>query len=448
MKRIWFAVLAASFALSGCGTDVHVADELTTFNEAQQKGTAQLILLNILRARERQPLAYSHFDVLRGGISASGTAGLAVPFGAGAAAFTNSLATGIGVTPGISQDVKPQDDQDFYRGILTPLSAETWALYQDQDWDPDLLFHLFVEDIKLTQDDFDTVVHATADLCREHAGVSGVANACSDLARTNAAIGGLGGCAPDTYLVNGQPLLKLMNDPGDHCRQFQYDALTQSLTILGFHIAEETSKADVGPAMAATSFKDTQWPFALKGSNVEITGSGGTYQFKTVSKSFAVVLSNMPCPASANVALAATSELGADIRQMAKEDKAFVAAHGAPQGCEHRTLLQIGITTRSPDGMLYYMGEVARAQLPLDPAKTSSTVMLRGDDGKQTALLVLSADDIADPAVRVTYRGVTYSVPRKGNHVTMQAFELLEQVFALYNRASSAPSTTAVTVVP
>jgi hypothetical protein len=30
----------------------------------------------------------------------------------------------------------------------------------------------------------------------------------------------------------------------------------------------------------------------------------------------------------------------------------------------------------------------------------------------------------------------------------MQAFELLEQVFALYNRASSAPSTTAVTVVP
>ena len=52
-------------------------------------------------------------------------------------------------------------------------------------------------------------------------------------------------------------------------------------------------------ADAATAFKDTQWPFALKGSNVEITGSGGTYQFKTVSKDFAVVLSNMPCPAAA-----------------------------------------------------------------------------------------------------------------------------------------------------
>jgi hypothetical protein len=448
MKRIRFAVLAIGLALSGCGTEVHVADELTTFNEAQQKGTAQLILLNILRARERQPLAYSHFDVLRGGISATGTAALAAPFGAGAGAFANSLATGIGVTPGISQDVKPQDDQDFYRGILTPLSPETWALYQDQDWDPDLLFHLFVEDIKLTQDDFDTVVHATADLCREHIAVSGVAGACSDLARTNAAVAGLAGCAPETNLVNGKPQLKLMNDPGDRCRQLQYDALTQSLTILGFHIAEETSRADVGPAMAATAFKDTQWPFALKGSNVEITGSGGTYQFKTVSKAFAVVLSNMPCPGAANIAVAATSEIGSQIRAMSNEDKAFVAAHGLPRGCEHSTSLQIGITTRSPDGMLYYMGEVARAQLPLDPAKTSNTVMLRGDDGKPTALLMLNQGDPDDSAVRVTYRGTTYSVPRTGNHVTMQAFELLEQVFALYNRASSAPSTTAVTVVP
>jgi len=71
MKRISLVALAASLFLSGCGTEVHVADELTTFNEAQQRGTSQLLLLNILRARDRQPLAYSHFDVLRGGISGS-----------------------------------------------------------------------------------------------------------------------------------------------------------------------------------------------------------------------------------------------------------------------------------------------------------------------------------------------------------------------------------------
>lgn len=446
MKRFPLAAMAAILLLTGCGTEVHVADELTTFNEAQQKGTAQLILLNILRARERQPLAYSHFDVLRGGISGNASAGLAVPFGPGAAA--NALATGLGVTPGISQDVKPQDDQDFYRGILTPLSAETWALYQDQDWNPDLLFHLFVEDIKLTQEDYDTVARVTADLCRENANVGGVAASCSGLAETNASVSAIHDCTPATILVNGKTLLKLMNDPGDRCSQRLYDALTQSLTILGFHIAEETSKTDVGPAMGAAVFKDTQWPFALKGSNIEIAGSGGTYQFKTVSKDYAVALSNMPCPGAANIAVAATSEIGAQIRALAAEDKANAVAHKQQSECSEKPRLQIGITTRSPDGMLYYMGEVARALLPTDQTQAPKSVALRGDDGKPHTLLALTPGDISNAAVRVIYHGTTYSVPPGDDHLTMQAFELLEQVFALYNRASSAPSTTAVTVVP
>jgi hypothetical protein len=446
MKRFALAAMAASLLLSGCGTESHVADELTTFNEAQQKGTSQLVLLNILRARERQPLAYSHFDVLRGGISGSTSAGLSVPFGPGAAA--NALATGVGITPGISQDVKPQDDQDFYRGILTPLSAETWALYQDQDWNPDLLFHMFVEDIKLSRDDYQTVAQTTADLCHDHADVGDVAALCSSLAQINANIGTISGCAPSTILLNGRTLLKLMNYPGDRCGQLQYDAFTQSLTILGFHIAEQTTKSDVGPAMGAAAFKDTTWPFALKGSNIEIAGSSGTYQFKTISKSYAVALSNVPCPGAANIAVAATSEIGSQIRALTSEDKAYVAKHGTPEGCEHRTSLQIGMTTRSPDGMLYYMGEVARALLPIDAGEASQIVTLRGDDGKPHTLMNLIQGDISDPAVRVSYHGTTYSVPRGDDHLTMQAFELLEQVFALYNRASSAPSTTAVTVVP
>jgi len=42
--------------------------------------------------------------VLRGGISVAALRPLAVPFGPRAAA--NALATGIGIAPGISQDVK------------------------------------------------------------------------------------------------------------------------------------------------------------------------------------------------------------------------------------------------------------------------------------------------------------------------------------------------------
>jgi hypothetical protein len=440
MKHLAVCALAAGLLLSACGTERHVADELTTFNEAQQQGTAQLVLLNILRARERQPLAYSHFDVLRGGISGSASTGLVVPFGPGAAA--NSLATGIGLTPGISQDVKPQDDQDFYRGILTPISAETWALYQDQNWSPDLLFHMFVEYIKLSRADFDTIFAKTAELCRQHAEISDVAEGCSGLARTQAEIDGMAGCEPDTVLFNGKPILKLLNDPGDRCRQLQYDALTAAMAIMGFHIAQQTTRSDIGPPMPPATLHDPQWPFSLKGSNVEIAGTSGGYQFKTVSKDYVVSLSNMPCLGDANIAVAATSEIGAQI-QSAKAD-----ARAVPRDCQAAQPLVIGITTRSPDGILYYLGEVARAALPVEPGTAPKSVFLRGDNGGTVALLSLVAGDLPDAAVRVDYRGNTYSVPRGGAHITMQAFELLEQVFALYNRASVTPSTTAVTVVP
>jgi hypothetical protein len=440
------AALAAGVLLSACSTQGHLADELTTFNEAQQKGTSQLILLNILRARERQPLAYSHFDVLRGGISGNASTALGVPFGPGAGSVsTNTFATVLGLSPGISQDVKPQDDQDFYRGILTPLSPETWALYQDQNWAPDLLFHMFVEYIKLSRGDFDTVFQDTDALCHQHADIGDVAGSCSDLGQKTSQISALPGCAPDTYLQNGKTVLQLLNDPGDRCRQLQYDALTQAITILGFHIAQTTTKTDVGPALPAPALHNTQWPFALKGSNVEIAGSGGGYQFRAVSKDFVVTLGNLPCAGAATIAVAATSEIGSAIRSLQTQDK---AAHGVLHECEGRHPLEIAITTRSPDGMLYYMGEVARALLPLGPAQPSQTVMLRGDNGRPEALMSLVQGNADDPAVRVTYHGTTYSVPRGGDHVTMQAFELLGQVFALYNRASTTPSTTAVTVVP
>lgn len=439
MKRSASAALAIGLALAGCGTDRHVADELVTFNEAQQKGNSQLLLLNILRAREKQPLAFSHFDVLRGGISGSSSLGFTVPFGAGGPA-NSAVATGLGLAPGISQDVRPQEDQDFYRGILTPVSEETWALYQDQNWSPDLLFHLFVEDIKLSETDFETVTRNARRLCDEHGDVADIASGCAALADGHARMGE--GCMPIKHLVGGRTLLELSNDPGDQCRLAQFEAFTTKLTILGFRITQQTARSDIGPALPAGAFNDLKWPFALKDSNVEIVPSGKGYQFRRVSSGYSVVLSNIPCPDRANVAVAATSEIGAQIREGQAD------ARQASRDCDNRAPLDIGITTRSPDGMIYYMGEVARALLPLRGGQAPRSVTVRSASGKRRALLALVEGDAADAAARVTYDGTTYSVPRGDDHVTMQAFELLQQVFALYNRASVTPSTTAVTVVP
>ncbi len=451
MKRIAIAAGAACLLLAGCGTQGPIADELTDFNKAQQQGTAQLVLLNVLRARESQPLAYSHFDVLRGGITASSSVGVGLPFGPNATLLDpRMLSANLGVSPGVSQDVKPQDDQDFYRGILTPLTQETWALYQDQNWPSDMMFHLFVEDIKLNQGDFDAIALSTDRVCAEHGDVAGIVGECGALKQNKDEIGRLQGCAPLKLLVNGKVMLEVYNDPRDRCHLARFEAFTRSLMILGFRIAQQKQETEVGPALDAAAFRDIKWPFSLKDSDVEVAKSanGKTFQFKQVSKSYGVELSNLPCPTRANVALAATSELGSQIRTQGKENEAAAKAHGVSGECPERAQLQISITTRSPDGMLYYLGEVARAALPLHAGEPSQIVMVQNEGGEPRALMRIEAVDDPNAAAKVAYNGVTYSVPRGDDHVTMQAIELIEQIYALYNRASSAPSTTAVTVVP
>jgi len=305
-----------------------------------------------------------------------------------------------------------------------------------------MLFHLFVEDIKLSETDAETVRRNTEKLCTEHKDVADIAIACTALAENRRAMADIANCAPIKHLIGGRAWLEMSNDPGDACRMAQFQAFTEALTVLGFRITQQTTKTDIGPALQASAFNDLKWPFALKDSNVEIARSGDTYPFKRLTDDYAVTLSNLPCPARANVAVAATSEIASDIRTLDKQDAA------APNECAGHAPLDIAITTRSPDGMIYYMGEVARALMPTHPGDAPQSVMIRSAGGRRRPLLALAEGGSADAAARVDYRGTTYSVPHGEGHLTMQAFELLQQVFALYNRASTTPSTTAVTVVP
>jgi hypothetical protein len=452
MFRLAIAALAASFLVAGCSVATQpTADELTEFNKAQQQGTQQLILLNVLRARDHQPMGYSHFDVLRGGVTANSSIGFQFPFGSNATLLDPNLITGgLGVSPGVSQDVKPQDDQNFYRGVLTPITQETWALYQDQNWPQNLLFHLFVEGIKLSPDDFASIENNSGRVCNEHRDIAEVAEECAVLAQQHAAIAALPDCQPLQHLVNGKLILEVWNDAGDRCHTLRFEAFTQSLIILGFHITQQKSAKDIGPALDASSFRDPKWPSELKDANIDLARSsdGRGYQFQQVSKSYVVELDNLPCAARANVAVAATSQLNSQISAMKSADEVKLRSATAPAACDNKALLDIGITTHSPDGMLYYLGEVARAELPLHAGDPTQTVCMRDDAAHCSPLVRIVAASDSDAATQVDYHGVTYSVPRGDDHVTMQAFELVQQVFALYNQASLAPSTTAVTVVP
>ncbi|MEM0923424.1 MAG: hypothetical protein AAGI13_10290, partial [Pseudomonadota bacterium] len=93
------------------------------------------------------------------------------------------------------------------------------------------------------------------------------------------------------------------------------------------------------------------------------------------------------------------------------------------------------ITLRSPQALLYYMGELMRTQLPerfvvADPGQRQVTL----SSGPEPLLVVNEAPlNLADKvAVRVTHRGETYAIPNgAAAGRSMQLLTLARHLFSL-----------------
>ncbi|HEV2745995.1 MAG TPA: hypothetical protein VGW34_01690 [Allosphingosinicella sp.] len=160
--RNLIAVLASATLLSGCAFRGDVSRMSVDFNATVASSANELTLLNVLRAREHQPLHFTSFSLVRGNIQFTGGAGFnTVIRGAGTTTDTDpagkvatSVAEGVETfTPNLSAqvvtgpnfDIAVFDTQEFYQGILTSVPTTTVAHYLYQGWRSDLLMYLLVQ---------------------------------------------------------------------------------------------------------------------------------------------------------------------------------------------------------------------------------------------------------------------------------------------------------------
>ncbi len=417
------ALLCMAALLCGCTQERLYARDLTAANTAQQNAFNQVMLLNVLRSRDRQPRAYSRFSALRGAASLSPGIGLSTPFGPGAPAngLTNAWAGSLSQ----SDDMAPQDDQDFYRGVLTPVSNAVWSLYQDQNWPPDLLFHVFVEQIKVSSETFTELNRAADEICaKDGAGDALLKWQCPARAAPD--------CPVWKQKTLDQVLIVLSNEPSDKCERGHFEAFAFTLLVLGFRIDKDGADA-VGPVLPASAFKkDIGWAWKLHDGDISVkpvTDDKGKvigYALKQSGGYAAHLLNYKPRGATDDKAQVL----------VAPKSEAVSAARHAGAGS-----LKIFITPRSADGMVYYLGEAVRAA-----DKGEMPTMIRTSSGPRPLIRVLPGC-AGDPAVCVTFRDTGYSIAYDDGSMGLQTFELMKQVFALYNKGS-APTTAAVTIVP
>ena len=158
-------ITVAACVVAGCAFKPQTTGMAVDYNKFVADATNQQTVINILRARDREPMHFTSFSKIAGqatinanaefGASIGGNTGTKIPIDVGKAErteFTDGATTftpkvSVGVTTGTNFDIAINATDKFYRGILGPVSASTLVYYLRQGWRGDLLSHLFIRKI-------------------------------------------------------------------------------------------------------------------------------------------------------------------------------------------------------------------------------------------------------------------------------------------------------------
>jgi hypothetical protein len=142
-------ILGASLSLYGCATVDRFSSRAVDYNHEVETVQKTGLLLNVMRAAYRQPLQFIDVTTITGLASAQGGATAGLPLGGvrgtGAELFT--LAPVISFSGGPSFTIAVLNTQDFYKGILTPITPQLVDWYIQAGFPPVLIFTLFLNEI-------------------------------------------------------------------------------------------------------------------------------------------------------------------------------------------------------------------------------------------------------------------------------------------------------------
>ena len=145
------SALTIALALVGCTVVDQFSGRAVGFNIEAEQALDQGLLLNIVRASQRRPMQFTSVQSISGTASASASASTMIPFGAGGAQYKTGT-FGANVSGGPTFSVPVLDTQEFYQGVMTPISSRLFDFFIHEGYPAEELFTLFVEKIVLHRD--------------------------------------------------------------------------------------------------------------------------------------------------------------------------------------------------------------------------------------------------------------------------------------------------------
>jgi hypothetical protein len=426
MRHLFHRLLAipsvAVLTLAACSAHRQLARQAVDFNLTVEKAQNEMLLLNVIRAKERLPLYLTGISNLTGSVETAFTAGLTGTYTGErestrssapstvnllSRSYTPSLGATLTAAPTFTLTVL--DTQEFMRGFLDPLGKETLAFFWSQGWPPELLVYLLVQQVEISEDGKPTRV------LRNH---------------------------PDS----ADPDLE---DLKSFAEWVHRDFLAQSPEI------EEVSvPVSIGPELAEAEVANLNNLVAMAKEGLvleKVEGEKDRYQLQKQGQDVRFHLAS-----NAKVDAEEPKEKQPYFRSLAqKPEKMGVSGIGSKS---------ITFALRSPEAVLYYLGELTRLANRKDPlvpliciqgqfqplflalpAGACSESLVDADTGRER--FSIPPTDLGASAETCDAGALRLEEPACESGRSMQAISLLGQLISLQKSAKDLPSTSLVRVI-
>lgn len=423
-------MLILTMLISGCTLRKPVATHGVAYNRAVERSENEVLLLNIVRSMKRHPQHYTAITQVRGtatnGLSPS--LNLTLKNGEGA-----SSTSGLGgsFSQGTSLvDVAVLNDKEFTNGILNPVSLEQTEYFLEQGWPEGFLGMLLIRKIEILNDDL-TVPCSTP----EPAFLAKLQDeACPKPDK-----------AGETVYVNDPD--ESANDPFRSVKCF-------GARLWRMRVCENLRIANI----------ESEIPVTLP-----TNGQESSEFFELLSKADKIGWRLKQSDDGAYT-------IGRNLNRVIKWKDGDVVTSSSPESGEYEKARQKAkkiakFHFRSPEGVLYYLGEIMRAQAAVlgenacpreeSLAELEPKIYSLREPGEDPTLLFVGVKKTCrgdkDPLVSVEHRGSKYVIPslpscnegqvvnQKGCHRSMQVLAIVKQLIGLNKSRESLPTTGVVT---
>jgi len=317
--------------------------------------------------------------------------------------FTPNLSASYSVTPGFDYEIL--DSQDFYRGILSPISTDTLVHYMLQGWPSELISSLVIERF--------TIVEKSSEDDKS------------------------------------PKITRLDNNPVDPKDMEKFRAFIACLNIEPKELKGETilfpkmKRSDIRTLGDIEIFNSRAWGFENDTPNSALK----------LSRPRTDTLSITPSKCVGNAVLKDMPDFNF-LKKFENEDGTFLSSYSVTNeddtfrhnsnvtvvSADKKT--EIRIVTRSIHGVIYYLGECLRA-------RNEGCFYQDGEEKKLVSnIRQTQKQDSAAPVTASLY-GKTYEIPADVSDAdrTFQSLAFVNQMLNLQKTASASPSTSTVRLV-